>query len=217
MNLRSLGLAAVAASLIACNRNLPLEERTVTRDNASVIASQVRTSTLPSRDKAAFATFLFDNAKRPEAYEGKTVRGVINAERAHELGTRLERQDRESDAKRRASMAQFITLRVPSIRDIDGGVALQIDATNRSENPIDGFEAGLQVDDKATQHRIGLAELHIVHRLPAHAHASFTYPMRYVRFGEDTGSMRLARGKAKVVHLDPYAVHFTGFKSKDED
>lgn len=215
---RLVGLAALAAGLLtACGRDVPLEERTVTPGNASAVASEVRTSTLPRADKAAFAAFLFDTAKRPQSYDGKTVRGVINAERAHEVGTRLERQDRESDKLRRATMSHVIVLRTPGIRDVEGGIVLQIDAANKTARAIDGFDAGLEVDDKATRHRLGLAELHISHDLAPHAHAVFTYPMRYVRFGEDTASMRLAQGRAKTARLDPLTVRFKGTEDKDRD
>lgn len=196
---------------------MPLEQRTVTRSDETSISAAVRDGRLPQSDKDAFAAYLFDNAKRPEAFEGKTVREVIEAQRAHEVGVRLERQDRESTRARRAAMARVIVLAVRGIRDTANGVVLDVDVTNRSAKAMTGFDAGLEVHDGRTHRRIGLAELHVERRVAPHSRAGFAYPMRYVRFGEDTAGMRLAQGRPKSATLDPAGVRFADGPAADTD
>jgi len=177
----------------------------------------VDASTLPAGDKRDFKTFVDSNELRQVAYEGKTVREVINAERAFEVGKRLEAQDRESDAVRRAAMAKLISLEITHISDRERGVELLVRAQNRTGKPIRGFDAGLEVDDAKSHRRIGLAELHVTQPLRPRAMRTFLYPMRYVRFGEDTGSMRLSAGWPKVAHLDVFGVSFAGSEAPDDD
>lgn len=214
---RAAGVAAFAAALAACGTKVPLEQRTVTRADEGAISAAVRESRLPQGDKDAFATFLFENANRPEAFEGKSVREVIVAQRAHDVGVRLEREDRASTRARRAAMARVIALTVARVADAQNSVHLNIIVANRSNETITGFDAGLEVDDKRSRRRVGLAELHVERRIPPHSRVSFDYPMRYVRFGEDTGSMRLARGRAKTASLDPMGVRFGGGRGADTD
>lgn len=214
---RIVGVAAFAAALAACAQKVPVEQRTVTRGDEGAISAAVRDSTMSGGDKDAFATFLFDNAKRPEAFEGKTVREVIAAQRAHDVGVRLEREDRASTRARRAAMARVIALSIARVTDAQNSVILNIGISNRSSETITGFDAGLEVDDKGTRRRVGLAELHIERRVPPHSRASFAYPMRYVRFGEDTGSMRLERGRPKAATLDPTGVRFGSGRGADTD
>lgn len=214
---RIAGAAAFAAALAACADRVPLEQRTVTRADEGAISAAVRDSRLSEGDKDAFATFLFENAKRPEAFEGKSVREVIVAQRAHDVGVRLEREDRASTLARRGAMARVIALSVARVADKASGVEIEIGVANRSDETITGFDAGLEVRDVRSRRRIGLAELHIQRRVPPHGRLSFGYPMRYVRFGEDTGSMRLARGRAKTAALDPTGVRFGDGRGTDAD
>lgn len=214
---RIAGVAAFAAALAACAATVPLEQRTVTRANEGAVSAAVRDSKLSEGDKDAFATFLFENAKRPEAFEGKSVREVIVAQRAHDVGVRLEREDRASTLARRAAMSRVIALSVTRVTDAQNSLHLNISVANRSSETITGFDAGLEVDDKRSRRRVGLAELHVERRVPPHSRLSFDYPMRYVRFGEDTGSMRLARGRAKTATLDPMGVRFGSGRGADTD
>jgi len=212
-----LGLAAFAASLGACAQNLPVDRRIVTNENAQTMIRDVDASTLSAEDKRAFRSFIQSNERRQEAYEGKTVREVINAETAFETGKRLELADRASDAARRKAMARLISLDVKRIVDAARGINLTVSATNRTRDAVTGFEAGLEVDDARSHKRLGLAELHVARTVPPGGRVTFAYPMRYVRFGEDTGAMRLAAGTPKTAHLDVFAVNFAHAHAIDDD
>ena len=98
-------------------------------------------------------------------------------------------------------MARLIDSSVTKTRDADRTISLLVRLHNKSGKTIEALDAGLEVHD-ASGTRIGLAEISIAHPLAAHATAAFWYPMRYVRFGEDTGTMRLAAGKPKHVQMD---------------
>lgn len=213
----TLGLAVFAASLCACTNTAPIDTQAVTNENAAQMIGAVRDSSLKPAEKREFETFVRSNEQRQEAYEGKTVREVINAELAFETGKRLEREDRANDAARRAAMAQLIALNVVKVSDRERGIELVIDGANRTEKPIVGFDAGLEIDDAASHKRIGLAELHVMQALNPKSRAKFTYPMRFVRFGEDTGTMRLAAGRPKVARLDVFGVRFAASPKAEDD
>ena len=98
-------------------------------------------------------------------------------------------------------MGHLIESSVTKTRDEDRTISLFVHLQNKSAKTIESLDAGLEVHDSSGT-RIGLAEITIARTIAPHASAAFWYPMRYVRFGEDTGTMRLAAGKPKTVRMD---------------
>lgn len=98
-------------------------------------------------------------------------------------------------------MARLIDANVPQTRDADRTISLYVHLHNRSAKPIRSLEAGLEVHDSAGK-RIGLTEIGIEKPIAAHGTLAFWYPVRYVRFSEDAGTMRLAAGKPKTIQMD---------------
>lgn len=123
------------------------------------------------------------------------------AREAYAVGQRLAAQDREEQHEHREEMARVISSTVTQIRDADRTISLFVHLQNKTAKTVNSLDAGLEVHS-ASGARIGLAEVTIRHRVAPHGSAMFWYPMRYVRFGEDTGTMRLAAGKPKRVRMD---------------
>lgn len=130
--------------------------------------------------------------------------GTLDPQKAREayaVGQRLAAQDREQRVEHREEMARLIDSTITKTRDEDRTISLFVRLQNKSAKPIESLDAGLEVHDAAGT-RIGLAEISVARPIGPHASAAFWYPMRYVRFGEDTGTMRLAAGKPKTVQMD---------------
>jgi hypothetical protein len=123
------------------------------------------------------------------------------AREAYAVGQRLAAQDRAQEAEHRKEMAALIAVSVPQTRDADRTISLLVLLQNKSTKAVKSLDAGLEVHNRSGV-RIGLAEITIARPIAPHATVSFWYPMRYVRFGEDTGTMRLAAGKPKTVQME---------------
>lgn len=98
-------------------------------------------------------------------------------------------------------MERLIEASVPRTRDADRTITLYVRLHNRSAKTIRALEAGLYVHD-ASGKRIGLTEIGIEKPIAPHGTLEFWYPLRYVRFSEDAGTMRLAAGKPKNIRMD---------------
>lgn len=98
-------------------------------------------------------------------------------------------------------MAKLIDATVSQTRDVDRTISLFIRLQNRSSKAIKSLDAGLEIHD-ASGARVGMSEIHLSRAIRAHASSAFWYPMRYLRFGEDAGTMRMAAGKPKTVEMD---------------
>lgn len=131
----------------------------------------------------------------------KPILDPAKAQEAYAVGQRLAAQDRADTAKHRAEMAHLIDASVPRTRDVDRTISLYVRLHNRSAKTIRSMEAGLEVHDSGGK-RIGLTEIGIEKPIAAHGTLAFWYPVRYVRFSDDAGTMRLAAGKPKTVHMD---------------
>ncbi|MDQ2680734.1 MAG: hypothetical protein M3Y21_06915 [Candidatus Eremiobacteraeota bacterium] len=163
---------------------------------------RVAVSSLNPKDKDDFAAFAETYAQRPDMLVGKTVRTIINQQKSYEVGVRMAEQAREQDEKHERLMATLITPTVPSYSESGRSIHMLFTLRNKSSKVIKSFIAAIEIHDKATGKRIGLAELRITRTVPARSSLTFAYPMRYVRFGEDAGTMRLAQGKRKAIALD---------------
>jgi hypothetical protein len=131
-----------------------------------------------------------------------------NARMAYEVGRRLAAQDRAQTAEHRAEMARLIRASISTAQDADRTISLHVRLHNLSAKTIRSLDTGLEV--RATDgRRIGLAEIGIEKTIPPHATLAFWYPMRYVRFGEDAGTMRLAAGKPKTIRMDVTEIKYS--------
>lgn len=76
-----------------------------------------------------------------------------------------------------------------------------VELHNKSAKRITSLDSGIFVVDGSGR-RIGMTEIHIARGIAPHESVAFWYPMRYLRFGEDTGAMVRAAGKPKRVSMD---------------
>ena len=118
-----------------------------------------------------------------------------NRDKTHALALALMAQDRANDAKHRA--------------DMDRTLSLLLRLHNETAKTIKAIGAGLEVDDPHGK-RLGLAEVDgaSIHIEP-HGTVSLWLPIRYVRFGEDTGTVRMAAGQPKHIRLSVTEIKYT--------
>lgn len=98
-------------------------------------------------------------------------------------------------------MAKRIDAHVLHAREIDRTISLLVQLHNKSAKSVTSLDSGIFVYDLSGK-RIGMTETHLAKSIPPHTTLTFWYPMRYLRFGEDAGTMRLAEGKPKRIRLD---------------
>lgn len=130
------------------------------------------------------------------------------AREAYAVGQRLAAQDRAQNAAHRAEIASLIDATVSQSREANRTISLYVRLHNRSPKTIRDLEAGLEVHDRHGK-RIGLTEIAIEKPIAAHGTLAFWYPLRYLRFGEDAGTMRMAAGKPKTISMDVTEIKYT--------
>lgn len=135
------------------------------------------------------------------SHQAKPILDPVKAQEAYAVGQRLAAQDRADTAMDRAKMARLIDANVTQTHDADRTISLYVHLHNRSAKAIRSMEAGVEVRDSAGK-RVGLTEFGIDKPIAAHRTLTFWYPLRYVRFSEDAGTMRLAAGKPKTVQMN---------------
>lgn len=126
---------------------------------------------------------------------------------AYTIGARLAAQDRAQQAEHREQMSRLLDARVLQTRDEDRTVSFLVQLHNKAARAITSLDSGLFVYDTSGD-RIGMTEFHLAKQIQPHSTIAFWYPMRYVRFSEDAGTMRLAAGKPKRVRMEPTEVKF---------
>lgn len=137
----------------------------------------------------------------------KAVLDPAKATVAYTVGARLAAQDRTEQAEHRKAMSRILDARVTQTKDKDRTISFFIQLRNKCDKRITSLDSGLFVYGEDGQ-RIGMAELHLAKPIAAHATSAFWYPMRYVRFSEDAGTMRLAAGRPKRVRLQVTEVKY---------
>ena len=98
-------------------------------------------------------------------------------------------------------MARLVDARITRVRDADRSISFLVRVRNRTAKAITAMDAGLEVHD-LRGNRLGMTEMHLNRPIAPHASAAFWYPMGYVRFSEDAGTMRLAEGKPKTAEIE---------------
>jgi len=181
------------------------------------VADAVASGDLPAADRSAFAHFVANNRNRPEAYDGKTVRQIVNFEIAYENGVAsIANSDRREEANARA-LERVIDARVVSGRDLDRAIVFGISIRNKSSKSIKHVDLELTVRDAAAHKTVGRLVLNIDRLVPPHATATFPFPVRYAVFGGDAGSMIAAARRAKTYDVRPSAILFAdGSRAGDE-
>jgi hypothetical protein len=126
-----------------------------------------------------------------------------------QLAKRLMAEDAAATREHRQEMARLIVAGVAGYREHDRTISLLLHIQNKSAKTIRLFDAGLNVHTLAPDRRVGLAEVETERIIPPHASVEFWLPLRYLRFGEDAGTMRLAQGKPKHIALDVTEIKYT--------
>lgn len=137
----------------------------------------------------------------------KPILDPAKAKIAYAVGTSLAAKDRIEQADHRKEMSRLLEARVIKTRDEDRTISFLVHLHNKSTRSIASLDSGLFVYD-AWGHRLGMTELHLAKPIAPHATIAFWYPMRYVRFSDDAGTMRLAAGKPKRVRMEPTEIKY---------
>jgi hypothetical protein len=197
----ALALAALA-SLCACatRQTVSLDDTAVSAADAGTIARRVASSSISQADKDRFAAFLDAHQTDPRTYDSKTVRAIINLQRVYEAGLKMTASARREDREHRAELAKLMRVTFLSAREGDRTIDLRISIANLAKKTVRRIEMGLEADDPSGR-RIGLMEIAYTAPLGAASSKIVNIPLRYVRFGEDTGAMREAAGKPKTYAL----------------
>ena len=176
--------------------------------NVAGVSQRVAQSALPQTDKLAFAAMIDQHRAKLSVLDGKTVRDIINQERAYEVGLLLGAQERANDLKHEKLIVGIMSLAVIGHRDEDHRIVLTLRVQNKTAKTMRRFDSGIEVHDtKGT--RLGIAEFETQSTIAPHQTAAITIAIPYLRFGEDAGSMRLAAGKAKSIDLDVKEIKYT--------
>jgi len=141
------------------------------------------------------------------SHQTAAVLDPAKAQQAYVVGQRLAAKDREQQAEHRAEMARLISAGVLQTHEANRSISLLIQLQNKTAKPIASIDSGLFVYNMSG-HRIGMTEIHLSKRIASRERTAFWYPLRYVRFGEDAGTMVLSSGKPKHVLMDVTEVKY---------
>jgi hypothetical protein len=210
-----MGLAALAASLAGCGGRAAssssaatavasvapgaIDAEVVTVPTLAKVQADVAASDLSTLDKNRFAAFVGDHQDRTDAYEGKTVREVIDLQISYEVGLRMAAQANADDRRHKAMLAKLIAPAVALVSEDDRKIVLHFAFRNLSAKEIKKLDLGLELHDAKTGARIAMSEVHVTRDIAGHGTVAFDYPMRYYRFGEDAGPLMAAKGKPKTI------------------
>lgn len=210
-HLSVMGLAALAASLVGCSAASSREAANdvVTQTNVAEVSRGVEADrSMPRKDRDRFLAFVSDHESSPDAYTGKNVAQIVNLQKAHEVGVRLQMEAEREDRAHRAALARVIDATIAKAPERDRSIDYFVRVKNLTNKAIAHIEFGLEVHD-ASGKRIGLAEMRSNTRVNARSQRDLEIPMRYVRFGEDAGPMREAAGQPKTYELLVKEIKYT--------
>jgi hypothetical protein len=162
------------------------------------------TRNLPLIGAAALAAALAACSHAPV----KPILDPVKAQQAYAVGEKLAAQDRAQQVAHRKEIAKLIDAHVINTRERNRTISLLIRLHNKSAKTIRTLDSGVFVYDTAGK-RTGMTEITLAKPIAPHATTAFWYPMRYLRFGEDAGTMALAARKAKRVTLDVTEIKYT--------
>ncbi len=175
----------------------------VTADRVDEVANEVAHSTLSAAERGSFARFVANNRKRPESYDGKSVRQIINFEVAYENGIdAVEASERREEANAR-HLETLIDARVTSGRDSGRVIEFGVTLRNKTAKRIKHVDVELEIIDTLTRKQLGLIELNIDRNLGPHASATFPFPVHYSVFAIDAPKLIAAAHRSKTFDVRP--------------
>lgn len=210
-HLSAMGLAALAASLVGCSAASSHEAASdvVTQTNVAEVSRGVEADrSIARKDRDRFLAFVSEHESTPDAYTGKTVTQIVNLQKAHEVGVRLQLEAEREDRAHRAALARVIDAEIVKAPERERSIEYVVRVKNLTRKTIAHIEFGLEVHD-ASGKRIGLAEMRSDAHVLARTQRDLEIPMRYVRFGEDAGPMREAAGQPKTYELLVKEIKYT--------
>ncbi|MDP9111530.1 MAG: hypothetical protein M3M96_07860 [Candidatus Eremiobacteraeota bacterium] len=203
---------ALLSLLIAgCAHSAPppdLYASSITATNISEITTRVVESTMPPNDKAAFTEMVSQHHKTPQDLNGKTVREMILEEQAYHVGQRLAKQEQAGEAAHDRAIGKLMTLDVRSHHEQEHQITLTLRIENKTAKTIKSLDCGIEVHDRKGA-RVGMAEFDFDRSIAPHQTVTFDHAIKYVTFGPDAGTMRIAYLQPKTVAIDLKKVHFT--------
>ncbi|MFN2528108.1 MAG: hypothetical protein ABR584_05265 [Candidatus Baltobacteraceae bacterium] len=180
----------------------------ITSTRISEITTTVVESTMPPGDKAAFTAMVAQHKKTPQDLNGKTVREMILEEQAYGVGQRLATQEQRNEAAHDREIGNLMLLEVRSHREEEHQIILSLRVQNKTAKTIASLDCGIEAHDRKGA-RVGMAEFDFDRHIPAHQTVTFDHAIKYVTFGPDAGTMRMAYLLPKTVAVDVKKVHFT--------
>jgi len=180
----------------------------ITATKISEITTTVVESTMPPGDKTAFTEMVSQHRKTPQDLNGKTVREMILEEQAYHVGQRLAKQEQASESAHDRAIGKLMALDVRSHHEQEHQITLTLRIENRTGKTIKSLDCGIEVHDRKGT-RVGMAEFDFDRDIPAHQTVTFDHAIKYVTFGPDAGTMRMAYPLPKTVAIDVKKVHFT--------
>ena len=162
---------------------------------------------MPAADKTAFKKMVAQHQKTPRDLQGKTVREMILEEHAYGVGLRLASQERANEAAHDRAIGELMTLDVRSHREAEHQITLTMSIANKTAKTIASLDCGIEVHDNKGV-RIGMAEFDFDQTVKPHQSVTFDHAIRYLTFGPDAGSMRLAYLQPKTVSVDVKKIHY---------
>ena len=179
----------------------------ITPQNLADTTSAVVESTMPPNDKTAFTEMVAQHRKSPQDLSGKTVREMILEEQAYRIGQHLAKQEQVNEAAHDRAIDKLMLLDVPAHKEQEHQIIVTMRVQNKSTKTIESLDCGIIVADRKGA-RIGMAEFDFDRKIAPHQTLTFDHAIRYVTFGPDAGSMRLAYQRPKTVEVDVKKIHF---------
>ena len=198
-------LAAALATASCAGQKAPADhgDTVVSAAHLDDAAKAVAASALPASDRGAFARFVAANRKRPEAYDGKTVRQIVNFEISYENGLAAVAAGEARAEANGERLRALLDARVTGSRDADRWISFDVTLRDKSAKAIRHVDLELEIDDATTKRRVGEIELNVDHAVHPHATVAFAVPVRYSSFGSATGTMLAAAHHRKTFDVRP--------------
>ena len=172
---------------------------------------------LTATEKRLFAANMARNRKRPYAFDGLTVRRIINLELAYQQGQHDIVKANEQEEAYKREISPLLGARVLAGKDAGDRIIFTVSLHNKTAKAIDHVDLELDVYDATTKRAIGHIELNLNHHLAAHATDTFAVPVHYRQFDADTGMMMGAANHPKTFDVDAVSIEFVDGTSIGEE
>jgi hypothetical protein len=193
----------------ASNGAAEVESAVVHKGRVDQALRLVAGSSLSQYDRAAFAAFMTKNRDRPEAYDGQTVRRIINYQRAYRFALKIAADSLARTRQARATLAKAITISPRNIVDRDRAITLDLSILNQSGKTITYAGAELVVADAAGSRTLGTTELHFPGKIAPHAALAEKRSVRYASFQSGNATMMDAGASPKRIRVNVIEVKYS--------